>query len=724
VLVGSNAAWCHPILYQRMRAAKKARGTRIVTIDPRRTASSEDADLHLGIAPDSDTILFNGLLAYLAAHGGLDRAFIARHSLGFDEALVAAQADTPSLEEVARRTRLEPQAVEQFYRWFAANPRTVTCYSQGVNQSRAGTDKVNAIINCHLATGRIGRAGMGPFSLTGQPNAMGGREVGGLSNQLAAHMGFDETARERVQRFWNAPAMAHHEGLKAVQMFDAIATGRIRAVWIMATNPAASLPDAARVAKALDRCELVIVSDCVAANDTIAHADIKLPAAAWGEKDGTVTNSERRISRQRAFLPAAGEAKPDWWIVSEVAKRMGFADEFSYSSAADIFREHAALSAYENGGTRDFDIGGLSALDSDAYDALEPVQWPIRANETTGSPRLFADGGFFTPDRRACFVPVRTEAVRTPALYPLTLNTGRLRDQWHTMTRTGKSAALSQHVSEPVLKLNPFDARRFAITDGGFAVVRSPWGRAVYKAEVSEDQPIGSVFAPIHWSRDTSSHGAAAAVANPACDPLSGQPALKATPVMLRPVAFRYRGFCLSRRPLTFPEGVHWSRMRQDHCWSYAIAANAPPDGNWNLWARALFGCEPDNLATFTDPRAGTYRFAALADRRIDACLFLERGGTTPSLHALKDLFASPALDRLPRRLMMAGAATTGLSDPGPIVCACFAVGLTALVEGITKRKLTTVEDIGKHLKAGTNCGSCQPELRHVLRRVTAEVPA
>jgi assimilatory nitrate reductase catalytic subunit len=305
----------------------------------------------------------------------------------------------------ARATGLSETDVARFFNLFRKTPNVVTCYSQGVNQSAQGTDKVGAIINCHLATGRIGRPGMGPFSLTGQPNAMGGREVGGLANQLAAHMGFTPTEIERVGRFWNAPRMAQREGHKAVQMFEAIARGEIKALWVMATNPAVSLPQAKAVREALRGLELLVISENVRSNDSVnCGAHVLLPAAAWGEKDGTVTNSERRISRQRPFLPLPGDAQPDWWIVTEVARRMGFSDGFGYRSAADIFREHAALSAFENGGTRDFDIGALAAVSDAEFDALEPVQWPARAGTPNSETRLFAAGGFFTGDRRARLV--------------------------------------------------------------------------------------------------------------------------------------------------------------------------------------------------------------------------------------------------------------------------------------------------------------------------------
>jgi len=380
VLVGSNTAWCHPILYRRLVEARAKRGTRIIVIDPRRTATCEIADLHLPLAAGTDVALFNGLLVHLAAQGGLDVAFVEGHTADLDAALEAAQASAGSIARVARITGLSEQDILSFYEAFAATERVMTVFSQGVNQSSAGTDKVNAIINCHLATGRIGRPGMGPFSVTGQPNAMGGREVGGLANQLAAHMSFDSAPDvERVGRFWNAPSIASRPGLKAVDLFDAVLDGRIRALWIMATNPAATMPQSEKVRRALDRCPLVIVSDCWD-TDTTARAHVVLPAAAWGEKDGTVTNSERRISRQRAFRAPPGEARPDWWMLTELARRLGWEEAFAYRQPADIFREHAALSAFENEGSRLFDLGEFAGLADDSYRDLTPVRWPLRRN--------------------------------------------------------------------------------------------------------------------------------------------------------------------------------------------------------------------------------------------------------------------------------------------------------------------------------------------------------
>ena len=363
VLVGSNAAWCHPVLCQRMVQAREKRGARIVTIDVRSTATTESADLALTIEPGMDAVLFCGLLVHLADNRFIDHAFAGAHTEGFEAALAAARRIAPDLATVAKKCGAASTDIAALFDLWAATDRVATLYSQGVNQSWQGTDKVNAIINCHIATGRIGSPGAGPFSLTGQPNAMGGREVGGLANQLAAHMGFSPAEIDRVGRFWGAPRMAQHEGLKAVAMFEAIARGGIKALWIMATNPAVSLPRANQVRAALTSLDLLVISDNVCSTDTIgAGPHVLLPAAAWGEKDRTVTNSERRISRQRTFAPPAGEAKPDWWAVSEVAKRMGFGAAFDYTGPAAIFREHAALSAFENNGTRDFDLGGLAGL--------------------------------------------------------------------------------------------------------------------------------------------------------------------------------------------------------------------------------------------------------------------------------------------------------------------------------------------------------------------------
>jgi assimilatory nitrate reductase catalytic subunit len=431
-----------------------------------------------------------------------------------------------------------------------------------VNQSAQGTDKVNAIINCHLATGRIGRPGQGPFSLTGQPNAMGGREVGGLANQLAAHMVFTPEEVDRVRRFWDAPRMATREGPKAVEMFDAIATGKIKALWVMATNPAVSLPRAGHVGAALDKLDLLVISENVRANDTVrAGAHILLPAAAWGEKDGTVTNSERRISRQRAFLPLPGESKPDWWIVAEVARRLGFGSAFAYRSAADVLREHAALSAFENGGRRAFDLGALAELTDQQIETLAPVQWPAPKGEPHRERRFFAFGGYFTPDGKARFIATARPAPRaaTTRRFPFRLNTGRIRDQWHTMTRTGTSPRLSAHLPEPFVEVHPDDAA--GLTDGGASPRSRHAGARACSRFISDRQRRRSLFAPIHWSRVNASSAHIGDLVMPHTDPFSGQPESKATPASIAPVSYEFRGFALTRQPIELPAEAWWARV-------------------------------------------------------------------------------------------------------------------------------------------------------------------
>jgi assimilatory nitrate reductase catalytic subunit len=713
VLVGSNAAWCHPVLFQRMLANKQERGARIVVIDPRRTDTAGDADLFLGLKPGTDTALFSGLLAHLADNGMLDRDYVADHTSGFGDALARARSLAGSAAATALATGLSEQDVATFFQMFAATPRVVTLYSQGVNQSAQGTDKVNAILNCHLATGRIGKMGASPFSLTGQPNAMGGREVGGLANQLAAHMGFTPADIDRVRRFWKAPRIATHEGLKAVEMFEAIARGEIKALWVMGTNPAVSLPDADCARAALKKLELFVVSENVLGNDTVdAGAHVLLPAQAWGEKSGTVTNSERRISRQRAFLPPPGEAQPDWWIINEVAKRLGFGTAFDFHSAADIFREHAALSAFENNGSRDFDIGALQAISDEAFETLSPVQWPHRLGDAGPQQRFFSDGGFFASDRRARFVAPDVPALRseTHAGRPLRLNTGRIRDQWHTMTRTGTSPRLGQHLPEPFVEVHPDDAARNGVFDGDFARVVTDYGQCVLKVVVTGQQQRGSLFAPIHWSEANSSAARVGALVAPFTDPFSGQPECKATAASISPHEYVFRGFALSRTPLRLPDHAWWARVSVGGGFGYLIADNADLSG-WSSWLRSVAG--PD-LAEYSDFGGGVFRAASFAADQIETCLFLGPAHDAGDWNVVKELFGLGVLGDDQRRILLSGKPIGGVANAGPVICACFGVGRNAISDAVAAGARSAAE-IGQRLKAGTNCGSCIPELKRLI---------
>jgi assimilatory nitrate reductase catalytic subunit len=717
VLTGSNAAWCHPVLFQRMLANKQKRGARIVVIDPRRTDTAGDADLFLGLKPGTDTALFAGLLVHLVDNGALDRDYVERYTSGLDEAVARARAIAGSIAATALATGLAERDVAEFFQMFRSTSRVVTLYSQGVNQSAQGTDKVNAILNCHLATGRIGKPGASPFSLTGQPNAMGGREVGGLSNQLAAHMGFTPSDIDRVRRFWKAPRVATHEGLKAIQMFEAIARGEIKALWVMGTNPIVSLPDADVVRAAIQKLELFVVSENVRSNDTVnSGAHVLLPALAWGEKSGTVTNSERRISRQRAFLPAPGEARPDWWIVSQVAKRLGFGAAFDYNSAADVFREHASLSAFENNGSRDFDIGALTALSDEAFDTLAPVQWPARSGEAEQA-RFFADGRFYANDHKARFIAPEIPTLRTEtsASRPLRLNTGRIRDQWHTMTRTGTSPRLGQHLPEPFVEIHPADANRFGVVDDGFARVVTDYGQCILKVVVSERQQRGMLFAPIHWSGENTSGARVGALVAPFTDPFSGQPENKATPVAITPYEYVFRGFALSRVKLDLPAHAWWARVAVNGGYGYLLADNADLAG-WQSWLKSVAG---EDLAEYKDFGGGVYRAASFAGERVETCLFVGPARDAGDWNVVKTLFAADALTSDQRRMLLSGKAMDGLANTGPIICACFGVGRSAICDAIAAGA-NSAAAIGAQLKAGTNCGSCLPEMKQLIAQANA----
>ncbi|PAQ07925.1 nitrate reductase [Mesorhizobium temperatum] len=769
VLVGSNLAWCHPVLYQRIAGAREKRPEmKVVLIDPRRTMTADIADMHLAIAPDGDVALFTGLLAYLGQHNALDRTYVTAHTTGFGQALFAASA--LDLAGVAAATGLGEDELVSFYSLFAATAKTVTVYSQGVNQSSSGTDKVNAIINCHLATGRIGKPGAGPFSVTGQPNAMGGREVGGLANMLAAHMEIENPEhRDRVQRFWSAPTVAEKPGLKAVEMFQAVADGRIKALWIMATNPVDSMPDADVVEAAIKACPFVVVSDVLAKTDTIRHAHVRLPAAAWGEKDGTVTNSERRISRQRAFLPVPGEARADWWIIAEVAKRMGFGEAFSHPSPSEIFAEHAALSAFENDGARDFDIGAYGDIDAETYEELPPFQWPAPSQgtplwpaghlplrggdqssswpslvvkvaerapsvelpisplegEIAGRPegggtigrqpvRFFANGGYYTPDRKARFISVRpTAQTRTSPDYPLILNTGRVRDHWHTMTRTGKSPRLSQHLAEPFAEIHPSDAQHFGIGDADIARVSTAHGEVLVRALVTARQRPGSVFVPMHWTDQFSARARVDALVAPITDAISGQPASKNVAARVERFAAVAFGFAvLAERPAAI-DADYWSLARCAAGWRLEFALKA--DRDWPVFATSLLGADVQGeTLAYHDVAGGHYRFARFAGSRLAGALYLAPKPVAVSRSWAVEQLRADHADRRGRLAIVAGRPGGNRVDRGAIVCSCFGVGANQIAEAV-RGGCTSVEAIGAALHAGTNCGSCRAEIRTII---------
>ncbi len=711
-LVGSNTAWCHPVLYQRIVKAKKVNpDLKVVVIDPRKTATSEIADLHLPLQAGSDGHLFCGLLSYLDQHGHEQAQFTRNHCEGVDSAIRAAMSATPSLTTVTTACSLDREQIEQFYRWFAESERALTLFSQGVNQSTSGTDKGNAIINCHLFTGRIGKPGMGPFSLTGQPNAMGGREVGGLANQLAAHMEIENPQHHAlVSEFWDAPKLCTTPGLKATELFSAIEQGTIKAVWIMATNPAVSLPDSEQVRKALKQCPLVVVSDCVAESDTLELADIKLPATTWGEKSGTVTNSERTISRQRPFMAPPGEALPDWKIVCEVARRMGFGNHFHYDSPHEIFTEHAALSGYRNEGSRDLDLISLSKLNPASYEALSPTQWPQQQ-------RPFAEGRFFTPSGRAQLIAVTPQLPEfiTKPCNPLLLNSGRSRDQWHTMTRTGRSSRLSQHAAEPYVELSTEDAHHYGVERDDLVTLKNHLGRITVRAKVGSTPP-GSLFTPIHWSDSTSSAGRVNSLVEHNVDPHSGQPAFKQSLVTLAAYSASWYGFILSRRPLRLDGCGYWSRSRGKGVWRYQIAGESSTE-NWGTQSRSWLCADQQQVGwvEYFDSARSHYRAARIVNDQLDSCIYIGPNRTLPAQEWIEPVFTRDQLAANERSALLSGKPLQAGEDRGKTICACFGVGKREIEQLIEQRQITNVEEITRHLKAGGNCGSCLPELKQML---------
>jgi assimilatory nitrate reductase catalytic subunit len=678
VLVGSNLAWCHPVLHRRLLAAQQRRGTKIVVVDPRRTSSCEGADLHLPLRPGSDVALFAALLAAIEP----DADYVARHTEGAAEALLAARGITP---EAPRLTGLEPVLIERFIAMWKATPRVVTLWSQGVNQSGAGTDKANAIINCHLLAGRIGQPGAGPFSITGQPNAMGGREVGALATMLAGHLPFE--AAPALEAFWGLGPVPRAPGLKAVDLFRALGAGEIAALWVMATNPAVSLPEGEAVRDALARAPFLMVSEVTRRSDTAHFAQVRLPALAWGEKDGTVTNSERVISRQRAFLPAPGEARPDWWIIAEVARRLG-ARGFDWPGPAAIFREHAAVTGLARPAPRLFDIAHLSSLSDAAYEALEPTRW--------GAQRTFAEGGFPRGRARLVPTPYRPPANAPGGDYPLVLLTGRLRDQWHAMTRTGAVPRLMAHTPEPCLTLHPEDAEGLA--EGAPVLARTPYGEAIFRLRLDPAQSRGTGFAPMHWTAEFAPKARVNGSVNAAPDPVSGQPELKHTPLAVSAFPAAWQGFALlpERPPATLAEFA--AVIPLERGWRVELAGlDAPSEAMARL--RALAG-EAGEWVTLEDPAAAVHRAARIEAGALRAAIFLGPDHALPPRAWLASLLGEQ-LDPAARRALLLGR--DGGAPPSPVICVC---------HGITR---AAIEAEGRASVAGTGCGACRPEVAAIL---------
>ena len=752
-IVGSNAAFAHPVLFRRIEAAKQANpAMKVIVADPRRTDTAGFADLFLPLQPGSDVMLFHGLLHIMLWEGWLDAAFIAAHTTGFDALKALVRECTP--DRVAQVCGLNKEDLYTAAQWFATSPATLSLYCQGLNQSSSGTAKNATLINLHLATGQIGKPGTGPFSLTGQPNAMGGREVGGLANLLSAHRDLaNPQHRAEVAALWGVPSVPEKPGKSAVEMFEAAADGEIKALWIACTNPAQSMPDQATVRRALQRAEFVVVQEAYATAATCDFADLLLPATTWGEKDGTVTNSERRISRVRPAVPAPGEARHDWRIVVDFARRLEARLRpcqptlFPYPSPEPIWNEHR-----ESTRGRDLDITGLS------YAMLEeqgPQQWPIKTGETQGKERLYEDGIFPTQDGKARFAALPFVPLAEPreSRYPFSLTTGRLRDQWHGMTRTGTLGRLFGHVAEPSVQLNPQDMVRRGLKEGDLVHVTSKRGSIVVPLQGSDDIGLSQAFMAMHWGAEylsgVSSTGDVLAGVNAlttsACCPSSKQPELKHAAVKVLKAELPWTLLAMAWLPETdalraqrglrelmakfpFASCVPFGRERTGVL--FRAAAHEAPEPELISRVEALLGLNTPDALRYADKRLGQHRAARLV--RVGAVTQLDGfmlAGDTRAEAWLKPLLQDelPA-DAYGRRLLMPGARPpVAIEAKGRQICTCFNVTDLAITErlatceGSEDERLATLQ---ASLRCGTNCGSCVPELKRLVRATPTLLPA
>ena len=729
-IAGSNTAWAHPILYRRIEAARQRDASvRTIVVDPRRTATAADADLHLQIEPGTDVALFNGMLHVMLWEDLVDREFIAAHTEGFEALRTTVREYTPKV--VAQTCGIAEDDVLTAARWFARGP-TLSLYCQGLNQSTSGTAKNATLVNLHLATGQIGREGAGPFSLTGQPNAMGGREVGGLANLLSAHRDLADPAhRAEVAALWGIDDVPETPGLTAVELFDALAAGRVKMVWIACTNPAQSMPDQATVREGLARAELVVLQEAYAQTETSAFAHIELPASSWGEKEGTVTNSERRISRVRAALRPPGEARADWEIATDFARRLedrlrpGMSTLFPYASAAQVFDEHVSTTR-----GRDLDITGLSHA---KLDVVGPQQWPCRENQERGTARLYTDFRFATPNGRARFHAARYAPVaeRVDARYPFRLNTGRLRDQWHAMSRTGTVPSLFAHAGEPAIELHSADTARRGLAEGDLVRVESRRGSVVVPVTVSDAGRPGSAFLPMHWGDGTlagrNSAGINAVTAKAFCA-VSRQPELKHAAVRIEKAELPWRLAAFARGD----DLVVLRHALREHARTFDFASVVLQDGaHAGVVLRAAhasavsaeviaaidtaLGLDADDVLRYDDGKRGLGRRFRIVGGELIAVRL--SGDATGEVWLREWLAAGVDVSALRTALMVPRAQPPRATPPrSRVVCSCHGVTENAIAkcaaQGEPAHALARVHD---ELRCGTGCGSCVPEVKQIV---------
>lgn len=756
-IVGANTAYAHPILFRRIEDARRANpAMKLIVVDPRRTETADMADLFLPILPGTDVALFHGMLHVLISEGLLNMAYVNRHTQGFEALQTIVRDYTP---EVAAGTCGIPVAdLVQAARWFGAQTPTLSLYCQGLNQSSSGTDKNAALINLHLATGQIGIPGAGPFSLTGQPNAMGGREVGGMANLLSAHRDLGNAQhRAEVATLWGVDEVPAKPGKTAVEMFEAAARGEIKALWIACTNPAQSLPDQATVRKALEKAEYVVVQEAFATTATCAFADLLLPATTWGEKDGTVTNSERRITRVQPAIAPSGESRHDWAILGDFGRRMekrlpqrtaryrhGVSTLFDYDKPESVWNEHR-----ESTRGRDLDITGLSYA---ILEATGPQQWPMPEGAQAGLSRLYADGRFPTDDGKARFSAIRYEPVSEPRdhRYPFSLNTGRLRDQWHGMSRTGTLGRLFGHVSEPAIDMNPADLARMGLQAGDLVQVASRRGQIVLPAQASDTIAPMQAFIAMHWGQEylsgLDSKGQAMSGVNaltvPAFCPKSKQPELKHAAVKIAPATLPWRLLAVAWLPqdealavrealkplmsaFAFTSCVPFGREPHDKgLVGVLFRAAGLEAASHEILTRIedLMGVQGLDVLRYEDKHRGQRRAMRMA-RNADGlrlAAFVLAGDISAEAWIRPLLQDELLADAYGRALLSPGATPpVAIESKGQQICTCFNVTEPAIVaalgscHGDTDSRLAQLQG---QLKCGTNCGSCIPSLRKLIK--------
>ncbi|RJX71442.1 nitrate reductase [Vibrio sinensis] len=710
VICGANTAWTHPILFQRIqRARQKNPNLKVVVIDPRETVTAKQADLHLAIKNDSDVILFNGLLKFLLEEQCIDNDYIQSHTSGFKALVAEVTAQRYSVTELTASLGIPQQKLTTFYQWFARSPTAITLFCQGVNQAKNGVDKGNSIINAHLATGKIAKSGCGPFSITGQPNAMGGREVGGLANQLAVHRGFDNESIQLVQNFWNSPEIASNPGLKAVELFEAVERGDIKVLWIMATNPVISMPNNALVKQALDICPFVIVSDITADSDVAQYADLLLPAAGWGEKQGMVTNSERRVSRQRQFVSPPGEAKPDWWAISQVGQTLCQLEQtsngFAYMSEREIFCEFAAMTGLNSNSSLKLDLSQHANLTEQEYQDWQPTCW--------GDQHPFSDGQYSHADGKARFIVTSDSGAERQSNKLWTLNTGRQRDQWHTMTRTGHIPHLAASEIEPTIYISELSASRQNLKSGQLTRLIKPNHQACIYAKIAIDDGLAAqeVFMSMHWAGRYGGNSAVNAIVNSETDPLSGQPAFKSSLIEIEPVDVKSYGLFIKS----------------------AFDANVDAYLNKNNFLYQAFQ---------SDKQVGIWRFAhnqwiqkhsftfSTSHRRIT--IDIPQGWLTVDCNLMgENLVVNSILVVSNQPIQMDYSHLSAMvgyvmelsqlltivqsESAGKLICSCFRVTDLQINDAIKNHDCTTLSALQNRLKCGTNCGSCISQIEQIV---------